>query len=127
MSEAAFRLELFVKDVASSVDFYTRVLGFTAGESHADGYVPLTKGTLRLSLNRRAALPEDHPIYQAPQERAGRGIELVLEVDDVTALCEQVLDQGWPLSDTLAQRPWGLTDFRILDPDGYYWRITSRS
>ena len=27
----------------------------------------------------------------------------------------------------LQDRPWGLTDFRILDPAGYYLRITSRA
>ncbi len=26
----------------------------------------------------------------------------------------------------LLVRPWGLTDFRVADPDGYYLRITSR-
>jgi hypothetical protein len=25
----------------------------------------------------------------------------------------------------LAARPWGQTDFRLVDPDGYYVRVTS--
>ncbi|MBE2225487.1 MAG: hypothetical protein IAF02_28385 [Anaerolineae bacterium] len=33
---------------------------------------------------------------------------------------------NWPLSGELQHQPWGLTDFRMLDPDGYYWRITTR-
>jgi hypothetical protein len=33
----------------------------------------------------------------------------------------------WPLAEVLADRPWGLRDFRLLDPSGYYWRITSRA
>jgi hypothetical protein len=24
-------------------------------------------------------------------------------------------------------RPWGLRDFRVADPDGYYLRVTTRS
>jgi uncharacterized glyoxalase superfamily protein PhnB len=28
------------------------------------------------------------------------------------------------MTETLTARPWGLRDFRLLDPDGYYWRIT---
>jgi hypothetical protein len=24
----------------------------------------------------------------------------------------------------LTSRPWGLRDFRLVDPDGYYWRVT---
>jgi len=34
---------------------------------------------------------------------------------------------GWPLDEDLQDRPWGLRDFRILDPDGYYLRITNRA
>jgi len=34
---------------------------------------------------------------------------------------------GWPLAEDLQDRPWGLKDFRILDPAGYYLRITDRA
>jgi len=36
-----------------------------------------------------------------------------------------VVDSGWPLAEDLQQRPWGLIDFRLHDPDGYYLRITT--
>ena len=32
---------------------------------------------------------------------------------------------GWVLEEDITARPWGLRDFRLLDPDGYYWRITT--
>ena len=50
--------------------------------------------------------------------------ELVLEVDDVAAERDRVVAAGWPLEEDLRRRPWGLTDFRVLDPAGYYLRIT---
>ena len=53
-------------------------------------------------------------------------ILFVLEVDDIAAMYKSVLAQNWPLSGALQTQPWGLTDFRLLDPDGYYLRITSR-
>jgi lactoylglutathione lyase len=31
---------------------------------------------------------------------------------------------GWPLEEPLQDRPWGLTDSRVLDPGGHYLRIT---
>ena len=34
---------------------------------------------------------------------------------------------GWPLEQDLQDRAWGLTDFRVVDPAGYYLRITSRA
>jgi len=51
---------------------------------------------------------------------------VVFEADDITAERDRVVAQGWPLDADLQTRPWGLTDFRLFDPDGYYVRITSR-
>ena len=34
---------------------------------------------------------------------------------------------GWPIEEDIMRRPWGLQDFRVLDPDGYYLRFTSRA
>ena len=52
------------------------------------------------------------------------GIELVLEVDDLRAEHDRVVAHGWPIEEPLTDRPWGLTDFRVLDPGGHYLRIT---
>jgi lactoylglutathione lyase len=125
-SNMTFRLELFVDDLVASTDFYGRVLGFVIGEQQADGYTPLTNGHVSLSLNLRANLSDDHPIQAIVGERLGRGIELVLEVNDIEAMYKRVRSANWPLSGELKIQPWSLTDFRVLDPDGYYWRITSR-
>ncbi|REG10522.1 putative glyoxalase superfamily protein PhnB [Pelolinea submarina] len=121
-----FRFELFVDDLPASIDFYHRVLQFTVGEQHSDKFTPITNGNVRIGLNLRSALRVDHPIQAVEGERLGRGIEMVLEVDDVAAMYEHVLSENWPLAAELQQRPWGLTDFRVVDPSGYYLRITSR-
>jgi lactoylglutathione lyase len=69
--------------------------------------------------------------HEALRSLAGRrppvGVELVLEVDDVTADRDRVVAAGWPLEEDLQRRSWGLTDFRILDPAGYYLRVTDRA
>jgi uncharacterized glyoxalase superfamily protein PhnB len=57
-------------------------------------------------------------------EPAGRGAEIVLEVPDVEACYRRIRDT-YELESDLQSRPWGLTDFRLTDPDGYYIRITS--
>jgi uncharacterized glyoxalase superfamily protein PhnB len=121
------RLELFVDDLAAAIDFYCRVLEFKLGEAQADGYTPLTNGKVQLALNRRDTLSDDHPIRLTGSERPGRGIEIVLEVDDVAAMYEHVLSQNWPVAGPLQSQPWGTTDFRVIDPDGFYLRLTSRA
>ena len=81
-----FRFELFVDDLPASIDFYQRVLGFTVGEQHSDKFTPITNGDVLIGLNLRSALRADHPIQVVEGERLGRGIEIVLEVDDVNAM-----------------------------------------
>ena len=124
--DATLRLELFTSDLRASLDFYGRVLGFDREAERPGGYTPLTQGSIRIALNLRSELDEDHPIRMAADERPGRGVEIVLEVSDVEAMYRHVVSEKWPRSAELRRRPWGLTDFRVLDPDGYYWRVTSR-
>lgn len=118
------RFEIFPDDLDATVDFYMRVLHFrlTADRRSEPGaYVSLQRGSVRVGAARRTV----------PDARAARrppaGVELVLEVDDVMAERDRVTAAGWPLEEDLKDRPWGLRDFRILDPAGYYLRITDRT
>jgi lactoylglutathione lyase len=58
------------------------------------------------------------------QRRPPHGVELVIDVDDVDDSIAQVINAGWPIDAELELRSWGLRDFRIVDPSGYYLRIT---
>ena len=71
-----------------------------------------------------AARPE---IAGRSQRRPVVGVELVLEVDDLEADRARVAAAGRPIEEDVSDRPWGLRDFRVLDPSGYYWRITNRA
>jgi lactoylglutathione lyase len=124
MVEMTLRFEIFPDDLDATVDFYMRVLRFrlTADRrDQQDEYVSLQRGSVRVGAARRVV----------PDVRAARlppaGVELVLEVDDVAAERDRVTAAGWPLVEDLQDRPWGLKDFRILDPAGYYLRITDRA
>lgn len=118
----ALRCEIFPADLDASVDFYTRVLGFDLVQDQRQSespYVFMKRGTVRIGAATWPAVAD-------PQgRRPPTGVELVLEVADVAAERERVVSRGWALDEDLEQRPWGLTDFRILDPDGYYLRVTS--
>lgn len=118
--EMSLRFEIFPDDLDPIVDFYTRVLGFTVRRDDRPAYASLARGSVRIGVVQRAA--EADPALRRPPT----GTELVLEVDDVRAERDRVVAARWPLDDDLQDRPWGLTDFRILDPAGYYLRFTSR-
>ena len=124
MVEMTLRFEIFPDDLDVTVNFYTRVLRFRLTEdrrNEPDAYVALQRGSVRVGAVRRVV----------PDARAARlppaGVELVLEVGDVAGERDRVVAAGWPLQEDLQYRPWGLTDFRILDPAGYFLRITDRA
>jgi lactoylglutathione lyase len=117
------RIEIFPADLAATVDFYTRVLGFTLVRDQRDGspgYVALERGQVRIGAAYRD-VPE-----RRPERRPPSGTEIVLEVDDLDAEHARVVVAGWPIEEDLTDREWGLRDFRVLDPSGYYLRLTSQ-
>ena len=122
--DGGLRLELFVADVEGSAAFYAGVLGF-ARESENEGYVAMRRGAAVIGIGRASELPASHPLRAQDGDRNGVGVEIVLEVADVDASYTAVIDAGWPVLGAVKQRPWGARDFRLLDPDGYYVRVTS--
>lgn len=118
------RCEIFPPDLDATVDFYTRVLCFTLDrdDRHTDKpYIALRRGEVLLgAAGRDVAVARN-------QRCPPTGVELVLEVEDVVTEHDHVRRQGWPLEEDLVTRPWGLRDFRLLDPSGYYLRITERT
>lgn len=122
------RLELFVRDMDGSIDFYARVLGFELIRRER-GYASLRCGGVVLGLGPVSKLPEERGYFTRgiSGTRLGLGVEIVLEVDEVEAVHDRVSATGHPVLEPLQKRPWGLTDFRIADPDGYYLRLTSRA
>jgi lactoylglutathione lyase len=122
-SDLRVRLEVFPEDLDAFVDFYTRVLGFRLERDQRAGewpYAAVERGGVRIG----AARPWQ--AVDASARAVPTGVEVVLEVDDVQAERDAVVAAGWPLAEDLRERPWGLTDFRVLDPGGYYLRITAR-
>ena len=65
---------------------------------HPTGYTSVTNGEVQLGLNLRSNLPDDHPIQSKENERLGRGIEIVFEVDDIDEIYEHISAQDWPLA-----------------------------
>lgn len=119
----SLRLEIFPADLNATVRFYVDLLGFAlATDRRADElpYLALERDGVRIGA---VAVPGGLPA----QRRPPTGVEIVLEVDYLHVERDRIRLAGWPIEEDIMRRPWGLQDFRVLDPDGYYLRFTSRA
>lgn len=129
------KIELFVSDLDASVDFYRRVLGFEVGAQRQvvlDGnelrHVPVWSGPTMIGLGLLARLAKSHHLRRAGLDaERGIGVEFCLYVDDadLDAWYERAVRECKTGIEPLVVQPWGARDFRVIDPDGYYVRISS--
>lgn len=116
------RFELFPAAIDATVDFYVGVLGFALDQDDRDTedpYVFLRRGEVRIGAVLRTPVADD------ALRRPPTGVELVMEVDDLEAERDRIAATGWRLEEDIVERKWGLRDFRLLDPSGYYLRFTT--
>jgi lactoylglutathione lyase len=120
------RLELFGRDLVRSLRFYKDVLGFEIDETVApptSDYVPVRNGHVRIALCLAETLPHLHYFRPTDRTRLGVGAEIVLEVERFADYEARARKSG-AVVEAAQLRPWGLWDFRVVDPDGYYIRVT---
>jgi catechol 2,3-dioxygenase-like lactoylglutathione lyase family enzyme len=104
------------RSLSDTLGFYGR-LGF-AGRIHSHGdYAILTRGTLEL-----------HFFTHRELDPSASSAGCYLRVSDVESLYRAFAAaglprQGIPRQDTLDDKPWGMREFAIVDPDGNLVRI----
>jgi hypothetical protein len=120
-------VELYVEEPAYYVRVFQGVLGFDVVRDEGD-FVELRSRHATVLLNAFSEPDAGHPFehYRA-ERRRGLGVEIGVVVDEerlahVWAEAKRV--DGCTVSDIIAQE-WGMTDFRILTPHGYYLRVTT--
>jgi uncharacterized glyoxalase superfamily protein PhnB len=121
------RLELFTSNIAKTVSFYQDVLGFKPLNSASHTYQPIQNGQVVLGIGLLESLGNNHYFNSELSDlKFGYGVEIVLEVDDIQLIYNKVKKANVEIESELKKRPWGLKDFRLVDPNGYYIRVTSK-
>ncbi|MEJ1970772.1 MAG: VOC family protein [Rhizomicrobium sp.] len=133
MAALGQKVELFVADMAVAVDFYTRVLGFEAHETRRAElagrtlvHTAVQSGPVVIGLGLLDRLADGHHLRRAPAAPNGIGFEFVIYVAgaELEAWYERACRESTLRIEPLGLKPWGARDFRVVDPDGYYIRIS---
>ena len=114
--EDLVHVRYLVDDVAASVDFYTRHLGFTLGADYAPAFADVTRGRLRLLLSGPTS-SAGRPMPDGAVPGPGGWNRIHLLVDDVHAEVERLRGEGVPFRNEVVKGPGG-QQVLLEDPSG---------
>lgn len=116
---------LTVRDLETSLSWYRDVVGFTVDRRHErDGKllaVSLRAGEVRILL----ALDDGAKGWDRVK---GEGFSLQIATDqNIDEVAKGIRERGGTLDSEPADMPWGARMFRLHDPDGFKFTISSVS
>jgi len=131
-TQNSLQLELHVADFALAKKFYG-VLGFSVvwerTPEEDKGYLILQNesGCILNFWSGTDAIYDQPYFKRFPKDtKRGYGVEIVVptarELGEVEA---DLTRAGYNIVEKLKLQPWGLKDFRVEDPFGYYVRVTT--
>ena len=107
-----------VEDVDTSVEFYTKYLGFELGTNSAPAFADVTRGNLRLLLSgKKSSAGRAMPDGTAPTPGGWNRIELV--VDDLRSEVAKLKEQGLRFRNEIVTGPGG-SQILLVDPSGNF-------
>ena len=120
-------MELATQRVEDYTEFFGSVADFKV-TYQKPGYVQAQSGLAELTFIDPKHWGPGHPFHgKVTGNGMGVGIEIGIVVADIEkayAAAVKFKDKGWPVSTGIVMRPWGVRDFRVTAPDGYYLRFT---
>ena len=127
---APITVELFVPDVEASVRFYTEKLGFELVRLEREAVEGRERATFAIvGVENAVMMLAQESLYVPGGEGLARprggGIDTRIVVDDVDAVYRRASDNGVTIVHDIGDRPYGLRDFIIRDPDGFRLRFAS--
>jgi PhnB protein len=115
---------LVVGDVARSMEFYCKTLGFEIGMKVPDQapYVfgSVTSGGVEIFFNDQKAVAADYPALGS--KPVGGSLTLFVEVEGIEEALASVQKSGAKVTMPLKEQFYGMREFAFEDPEG--WVIT---
>jgi hypothetical protein len=118
-------VELYVEAPALYVRIFRDALGFTVTRDEGD-FVELRSARAIVLLNTFEEPDAGHPFeHYRTERRRGLGVEIGIVTERIhEAWAAAKAIDSLSVTDVVT-REWGMTDFRILTPHGYYLRVTT--
>ncbi|HEY8090100.1 MAG TPA: VOC family protein [Polyangiaceae bacterium] len=118
-------VELYVEDTRYYLRIFRDALGLEVVRDEGD-WVELRSSHGTVILNRFDDPDPGHPFaHYRDAPRRGVGVEIGIVCDGLRDKWEKARRlEGCDVSEIVTQE-WGMTDFRILTPHGYYLRVTT--
>ena len=105
-----------VDDVAASIDFYTKHLGFEVRTNAAPAFADVTRGNLRLLLSGPAS-SAGRPMPDGAKPGPGGWNRIHFVVDDLEDEVSRLRDAGLEFRNEVVTGPGG-SQILLLDPSG---------
>jgi glyoxylase I family protein len=105
-----------VGDVARSVEFYTRQLGFRLEHQHLPDFAAVSLGELKILLSGHTA-SGSRPMPDGQRQQPGGWNRVVLRVSDLAACIATLKETGVRFRNEMEVGPGG-RQIQIEDPDG---------
>jgi predicted enzyme related to lactoylglutathione lyase len=103
---------LAVRDLAASVDYFVKVLGFSTEWADGDRWQALVRGQVRLMVGH---CPDALP----PGELGDHGYFGFFATTDVDALHTEFKARGALILAAPADKPWGWREMALSTPEGH--------
>ena len=117
-----FAITLFTEDLEQAKEFYQNAFGLPIDYEDSNSAVFKFGGTLINLLKITEAKGLIDPGKVADRESGARYM-FTISVDDVDAMCAELVSRGVKLLNGPMDRPWGIRTASFMDPAGHIWEI----
>ena len=117
-----FAITLFTENLEQAKEFYQNVFGLPVDYEDSNSAVFKFGDTLVNLLKITEANELIEPAKVANRESGARYV-FTISVDDVDAMCTELVSRGVKLLNGPMDRPWGIRTASFMDPAGHIWEI----
>jgi catechol 2,3-dioxygenase-like lactoylglutathione lyase family enzyme len=121
-AKGIFAITLFVEDLQATKEFYRKVFDLPV-DYEDDNSAVFKFGDTLINLLKTTAAGELIEPAQVASRESGSCFVFTIHVNDVDAMCAELIARGVKLLNGPMDRPWGIRTASFIDPGGHIWEI----